>query len=111
MLALSTGWAQLRHTTPRMCWARLEDAALAALTREAELDAKLGVGAGAAKERAKILETVEAYEKAATAVSEAAKASDLASAASSADAGSVVPPDRQHTEAHRVAFFGGDPAR
>eukprot|EP00966_Prymnesium_polylepis_P313348 7240606-Prymnesium_polylepis.1 len=43
----------------------LEARALAALEREAELDARFGDGVGAARERSKLLATLQAYEAAA----------------------------------------------
>lgn len=96
-----------------------DEDALVALEKLEELDAKLGVGCGASKERTKLNAILQHWEEAESqthrmssdAVEEHYKADDLAvdeNSNSYWDSSKFV---MKHSSKERVAVFGGDPAR
>ena len=96
----------------------LEARALAALEREAELDARFGDGVGAARERSKLLATLQAYEEAAASTVEPSQAGVESCEAElilgDEEVGGEETVAKQHLlhgPDDRVAVFGGNPAR
>ena len=99
-----------RHSASCMSsLAELEAAAFAALEKEERLDAKLGAGTGAAKERAAIRATLDEYEEVLEASAALAAAEEAA-----ADPLPEQGEDRRqlyHEATDHIAVFGGDPNR